>query len=96
MTRMTKSVSGLLVSAMVCLAVASPVEAQNRRRHARPTVAARSSNADSTRTRASFRMVSPYDSWRYDYPKYDGGFHSRYFLEMRYPTGDRPVRGTAW
>jgi hypothetical protein len=30
------------------------------------------------------------------YPKYYGGFHVRYFTEMMYPTGDRPVRGTAW
>jgi len=39
---------------------------------------------------------SPYGMWMEGYPKYYGGFHARYFDEMLYPTGDRPVRGTAW
>lgn len=39
---------------------------------------------------------SPYDVWMGGSSKYYGGFHARYFTEMLYPTGDRPVRGTAW
>jgi len=36
----------------------------------------------------------PDDDWLY--PRYTGAFHARYFNEMRYPTGDRGLRGTAW
>jgi hypothetical protein len=96
MTSMTKLVAALFLSALVCLSVASPAWAQNRWRRTRTAVPTRNAGAYATRTPAQIRTFSPYDSWRYGYPKYDGGFHSRYYLEMLYPTGDRPVRGTAW
>lgn len=96
MTNVTKTVAVLLLSVLVCLTVASPAGAQNRWRRTRTVAPARNSAAFSTRTQASFRTFSPYDSWRYGYPKYDGAFHARYYTEMMYPTGDRPVRGTAW
>jgi hypothetical protein len=48
------------------------------------------------RAPAPLQLYSPYESLRFGYPKYDGGFHARYHLETMYPIGDRPVRGTAW
>ena len=54
----------------------------------------RPSEAD--RLPSGISTYSPYDVWMGGYPKYYGGFHARYFTEMLYPTGDRPVRGTAW
>ncbi|MHB8973473.1 MAG: hypothetical protein ACYC3X_09635 [Pirellulaceae bacterium] len=96
MTRLTKAVTVLLVSALVCLTVTGPVEAQNRWRRTRTAAPARNSESFSTRTQASLRTVNPYDPGRYGVPKYDGAFHERYYQEMLYPTGDRPIRGTAW
>lgn len=87
-----------LLTAVLCLAMVESVGAQNGRRRARPVAPPRAatSNVYSSRVSPAFGTFSPYDSWRYGYPKYYGGFHSRYFTEMLYPTGDRPVRGTAW
>ena len=87
-----------LVTAVLCLALAESVEAQNGRRRARSVTLPRAatSNVYSSRVSPAFGTFSSYDSWRYGYPKYYGAFHSRYFTEMLYPTGDRPVRGTAW
>jgi len=96
MTSLTKTVAVLLIFGLMCLTVTSPVWAQNRWRRTRTAAPARNSDAFAARTQASFRTASPYDPWRYGYPKYDGGFHERYYQEMLYPTGDRPIRGTAW
>jgi hypothetical protein len=51
---------------------------------------------DDFRNPNGFGTYSPYDVWMGGSSKYYGGFHARYFTEMLYPTGDRPVRGTAW
>jgi hypothetical protein len=87
-----------LVTAVLCLALADSAEAQSGRRRARFVAPPRPANTKvySPRVPPAFGTFSPYDSWREGYPKYYGGFHSRYFTEMLYPTGDRPVRGTAW
>jgi hypothetical protein len=87
-----------LVTVAVCLTLVESAGAQSGRRRARSSVTRRPANTNlySSRVPTGFRTFSPYDSWRYGYPKYYGGFHERYFTEMLYPTGDRPVRGTAW
>jgi len=43
--------------------------------------------------RTTARQI-PDNDWLY--PRYTGALHARYFNEMRYPTGDRGLRGTAW
>jgi hypothetical protein len=96
MIRVTKIVAVPIIVIALCLAVTDPTWAQNRERRSRMITPPRSAGYYATRTPASFRTYSPYESWRYGYPKYEGGFHARYHLETMYPTGDRPVRGTAW
>ncbi len=39
---------------------------------------------------------SPWPRSYYDYPKYTGAFHARYFEELPSIYGTRPMRGTAW
>lgn len=41
-------------------------------------------------------IYNPYTDMRYWYPKYYGGIHYRDFHRQAYPTGDFPIRGTAW
>ena len=40
--------------------------------------------------------ANPYTDVRYWYPKYYWGIHYREFHRVGYPTGDYPIRGTAW
>ncbi len=40
--------------------------------------------------------ANPYVDVGYWYPKYYGGLHYREFHRFGYPTGDYPIRGTAW
>ncbi len=40
--------------------------------------------------------ANPYVDVRYWYPRYYGGLHYREFHRFGYPTGDYPIRGTAW
>ncbi len=40
--------------------------------------------------------ANPYTDVRYWYPKYYGNLHNREFHRFGYPTGDYPIRGTAW
>jgi hypothetical protein len=99
---MFKSLPGTLLvglaTVLICLVVIEPAAAESGRRRARSSASprSRSSSAYAPPARSNFRTFSPYDSLRDYYPKYYGGFHERYFTEMLYPTGDRPVRGTAW
>jgi hypothetical protein len=87
-----------LVTAVLCLVLVESVGAQSGRRRARVGVSARPTNTNvyASRVPTAFRTLSPYDSFRDAYPRYYGGFHARYFSELAYPTGDRPMRGTAW
>ena len=101
-------VAGLALT-LLSLSLADAEGAQPGRRRARSATPQRSAatrandfrNPNSLGSPNDFRnpnglgTYSPYDVWS-GYSKYYGGFHARYFTEMLYPTGDRPVRGTAW
>lgn len=45
--------------------------------------------------RYSQKYYWPYDAYE-RYPKFYGGFHSRYFDEIGIPSGDIGLRGHAW
>ena len=88
----------ILMTVTMSLSLATASQAAGPRRWRRPRVAVPAKPAATipARRAPSWRLYSPYGPVQYDYSKYYGGFHSRYFLEDWYPTGDRPVRGTAW
>ena len=98
MATVSKIVTLLIVTGAVGLMLATPAYGQRwgRRTWTRRPVRTMPSPRPSTTTRSNWRFYGSYGSLQADYPRYTGAFHERYFNEMRYPTGDRPVRGTAW
>ncbi len=55
----------------------------------------REGNRPPEASRHSQEYYWPYDA-RERYPKFYGGFHSRYFDEIGSPSGDIGLRGYAW
>ena len=87
-----------LTTAVLCLVPSDSAQAQSGRRRARFAAPPRPANTNvhAAQVSPTWRTFSPYGLWHDNYSKYYGGFHSRYFDEIGYPSGDRPIRGTAW
>ncbi len=96
MTKVNRGVWVLAVSVVVWLAAAQFASAgrygRYRARRTRPVSRQPARTMPANPYNAHHRF--PDNDWFY--PRYTGAFHARYFNEMRYPTGDRGLRGTAW
>lgn len=97
MFRANRSVWILTIGLVIWLSATQLAQA-GRRNHARgwwtrslPAQTGRTTPANSYN---KYTNRFPDNDWYY--PRYTGAFHARYFDEMRYPTGDRGIRGTAW